>query len=72
MSKPTACKQCALPVRRYAKDYVIPQAGGDLVIKRAGRRTGSNWLAANDPEGLFCSMRCAARYGINRAQGRRT
>jgi hypothetical protein len=36
----------------------------------AGDRLGSSWLNAVDTSRLFCSMRCAARYGIRTAEKR--
>ncbi len=41
---------------------------GPLLTKDGQRNTRSNTLSAIDPDGLFCTLRCAARAGVAAAR----
>lgn len=49
MTADRRCNTCGKPVKRLTKD---------------GLPNGSAWMAQHDKHEMFCSLRCAARYGI--------
>lgn len=36
-------------------------------VSDGNRANGSTWMLVNDKQDLFCSLRCAASYGISKA-----
>jgi hypothetical protein len=63
-----ACLQCGKPIPRYAGDYYYPDIPGAAPARRVGRRMGSTDMLIIDPDDLFCTLRCAARYGVAAAR----
>ena len=54
----SACRQCGKEVGAlFTKDGLRPRRGFDMT--------------QIDPTGLFCTMRCAARFGVSAASKRK-
>jgi len=68
------CMYCKKPLRREAETMREP-IPGTAYLKyrrvpnpRAKMPRVSVSMGAIDPEGLFCTMRCAARFGVDCAR----
>lgn len=64
------CKQCGRKVPREGKtrrDYLPGRFTytARYPNPRAGMPAVSTHMCALDPDGLFCTMRCAVRYAVN-------
>ena len=55
------CLMCGNTVRVYAKDYRFDDGS---IIDRVGKFDRGIAINEIDPHGYFCTLRCAARYGV--------
>jgi hypothetical protein len=62
------CVQCGNEVPIFKDDLRFRNG---TCIKRKGEFAGSTWMRFADPDRFFCTMRCAARYGIGVARQRK-
>lgn len=67
------CKFCGAKVPRYGSTNRVYHTGTQTITTepqpRAGQPHVSTWMSAVDPDGLFCTLRCAALYGLRAAKG---
>ena len=55
------CRNCGKEIPTFKADY---RYADGTTFPRKGEFAGSAWIRACDPDRNFCTMRCAARYGI--------
>jgi hypothetical protein len=60
----STCRQCGKPVPIYKNDCTFPDG---KVWHRTGARSGSTRMMSIDPNKYFCTLRCAAMFGVRAA-----